>query len=1234
MSPTSWKLGVQAVVESMAHPPTNNLLPFSKTFDPTNLLNTLAGSHDIQTKDGTTAPPGAEPDAEHLETLPEREISEFREHLRPDGKLGISKSKDLPETKLPNGVHVYNGSLQFLDNAGKLVEEFRDIFEDNGPIDIPEDHQMRIPLVEGWQNHKIGKRPYYSSEEDRKLIDELMDGLHARGRAEWVNTATPFGSPIFVVWRTVHGQRKGRIVVDLRALNKVTVPDAYPLPLQSEVIRKIRGKAYLSVVDASLFFYQFMVYPPHQDRFTVVSHRGQERFKVAIMGFRNSPAHVQRYMDHLLRPHRAFATAFIDDMIVFSDSAAEHIRHLRTVFKLFQDKNISLSSKKSFLGYPSVELLGFRVDGLGLYNTSDRIKTIRELRFPATLQQLEKFIGLTGYLRHLIPRYSQRVNPLQRRKTAMLSVARTDGKLPKGSSRKQYTRRADFTPTKEELNAFTDLQAALTGPNALFHQDPDRPLFIQLDASKEVGFSGICFQLADGQTWDGKSPIPRAWIRPVLYLSKTLNTAERKYWPTELEVACLVWLVRKLRTIIGSNRVQPVHILTDHAATVGIVNQTSMETVDKTKMNLKLVLASEYLSQHQLDVHHIPGTTNIIADALSRLPTYQQPVEDEGVLDNLLEFAIHSMSETKIDPDFKEQLLAAYSEHKRWSQIIQQLQQSDSEAKLPFTLDGRGLLYLREFTGKHRLCIPSPVADTLIAEAHDSKHHFGVDRVYHDLTDLYVIKNCKRKIAHYIDNCPVCSVNRNDNQKPLGEMQPILSPPTPFHTISIDFVTSLPDVPAALTPWQLPRAPFFDAFMSVTDKYSKASLIIPGNAIYTATDWATIMLRTLYLSNWGIPKRIISDRDRKFMSEFWQGLWQHLQTKLLFSTAWHPQTDGQSEVKNRTVEIAIRMWATTNPDSEWTDIIPSLQFNLNNAYNRATKCTANQLLYGFNPSQLSSLADECPPLLREMYQEEAQIAIAEAQMAAKMQYDHKHRRKQFHPGDWVYISLGKGYNLPGHPPRKFSQQRMGPVQVQEKVGVLAYKLRLPPHINAHDVVSVTQLSPAQPPASDPYHRDPPFGEAVEVEDDQGEGLEAFKHYEVERIIQRRDRKVGRGATTVEYLIKWADHPNQYNVWMPAKHMRAAELIQDFEARRAQMAALRQRAHGLEAREPPLPKPGEVITPRGPRKVLDRVDQDASPAGDSKQKGTTAGTRPRCPRDHVRRPCCRRPVAQSKRTGQS
>ncbi|KAL2272289.1 hypothetical protein FJTKL_06972 [Diaporthe vaccinii] len=493
------------------------------------------------------------------------------------------------------------------------------------------------------------------------------------------------------------------MVIDLRALNKVVMPDAYPLPLQSDVIRRIRGKKYLTVMDARSFFYQFLVYPPHRDRFTIVSARGQERLNVATMGYRNSPQHVQRFMDRLLRHHRHIASAFIDDIIIYSDTAEQHVKDLEAIWSLFHQQNITISGPKSFIGYPSIELLGFRVDGLAIHTAGAKIQALKDMKFPENLAALEKFIGMTSFLRHLIPRFSKRINPLQRRKTAMLASARTAGKLPPKGGRKRYTNRTSFEPTSEEYAAFEDIRHALAQPNALFHQDPNKHLFLQIDASKTNGFSGLIFQLQDGYHWDPKQPIPRTAVRPLSYFSKTLTSAKAKYWPTELKVACLVWLVKKARTIIQSNLVKPVHVLTDHAATVGIANQTNLNTVDKTKMNMKLILASEFLSQFQLDVKHIPGHTNIVADALSRIPSYTNTTKDAGTLEELWEEStFHMVSETHIDRAYADQMRTAYQETPRWKRIIDQLTTDPPpQVGLPFVLiDG---LHIHLYLGVSKL---------------------------------------------------------------------------------------------------------------------------------------------------------------------------------------------------------------------------------------------------------------------------------------------------------------------------------------------------------------------------------------------------------------------------------------------------------------------------------------------------------------------------------------------------
>ena len=131
------------------------------------------------------------------------------------------------------------------------------------------------------------------------------------------------------------------------------------------------------------------------------------------MGFCNSPASVQRRIDNILRDHRNFARAYLDDIVVFSMTLQYHVDHLNSVLSTLSVKKIKLSGKKTFLGYPSIKLLGQRVDALGLATAEEKIKAITQLEFPRNLKALETYLGMTGYLRQYIPFYAQIVKPLQ-----------------------------------------------------------------------------------------------------------------------------------------------------------------------------------------------------------------------------------------------------------------------------------------------------------------------------------------------------------------------------------------------------------------------------------------------------------------------------------------------------------------------------------------------------------------------------------------------------------------------------------------------------------------------------------------------------------------------------------------------------------------------------------------------------------------------------------------------------
>ena len=275
-----------------------------------------------------------------------------------------------------------------------MCDDFLEVWSEAiGTIDIPLEEQLRILLVEGWQAIKLTTKVYPLSQKDRDFVDKEFDKLYEQGWMEWTTQPTPFGFPVFVVWRTIHvngiAQRKGRVVVDIRGLNAIASKDSYPLPLQTDIISAVQGCRYISIIDCASFFFQWLVAEEDRYKFTVVTHRGQEYFNVVILGFCNSPPYIQRRMDLLLREFRHFCRAYVDDIIVYSSTLEEHIQHLATVFNRFQGLGIQLKPSKAFIGYPSITLLGQRVDGLGLAIEEEKIRALRELQFPRNLGELK-----------------------------------------------------------------------------------------------------------------------------------------------------------------------------------------------------------------------------------------------------------------------------------------------------------------------------------------------------------------------------------------------------------------------------------------------------------------------------------------------------------------------------------------------------------------------------------------------------------------------------------------------------------------------------------------------------------------------------------------------------------------------------------------------------------------------------------------------------------------------------
>jgi hypothetical protein len=267
-----------------------------------------------------------------------------------------------------------------------------------------------------------------------------------------------------------------------------------------------------------------------------------------------------------------------------------------------------------------------------------------------------------------------------------------------------------------------------------------------------------------------------------------------------------------------------------------------------------------------------------------------------------------------------------------------------------------------------------------------------------------------------------------------------------------------------------------------------------------------------------------------------------LGTSLLFSTAYHPQTDGQSEATNKYLQTMLRFFVNERQD-DWAQFLGETEAMVNNSTSMTTKKAPNEILYGFKlRNNIGALAQglapqetESPPVLRALARADAEDASRHARFHIAKEYNKKHKNVSFKVGSKVYLRLGNGYKLQGVPKAKLGLQRVGPFVVVSKVGSQAYKLLFPDGWSIHPVVSVAQLEPFR---EDPFHRLQPPPPPVTIEGEE--------EYEVEAIIKAALRGNGRNRR-MHYLVRWKGYGPENDSWVPEEDMsHAKDLISEFE----------------------------------------------------------------------------------------
>lgn len=636
-------------------------------------------------------------------------------------------------------------------------------------------------------------------------------------------------------------------------------------------------------------------------------------------------------------------------------------------------------------------------------------------------------------------------------------------------TRKDYT----FQWQEEEQKAFETLKQRITDEPVLIMANPDKEFEVETDAS-DYAIGGQLSQRGD----DGK-------LHPVAYYSKKLHGPELNYQIHDKELMAIIEALREWRHYLTGTE-YTVKIYTDHK------NLTSFAT--SKELNKRQVRWTEFLADYNFTIIYRKGSENGRADALSRRPDHFQEVPPEtGAI-------------LKINKDGN---LVPTASLYATSRIV--IENSWIERFQPYHRDNEETQY----NGKIR--IPAPLVEELISEHHEPPYrgHMGIFKTLKKIQQTFDCPGLREHVRTYIKNCELCNKSKASRHKPYGELMPITPPDRPWKSIALDFIVKLPGSKEPLTNTT------YDSVLVITERLTKYAYFIPYKEASNTTDLAYTMLRNVICQH-GLPDEIISDRDKLFTAKFWQSLMTRLGVRHKLSTAYHPQTDGQTERTNQTLEQYLRCYVNYEQDN-WVQLLPLAQFAFNSAVSEPTGLSPFYANYGYEPDIAKEpiLGKEAPKAvehadeLKELHQAlQRQLLFIQQRMTKY--YDKKRiAGPTFRRGDKVYL-LRRNIKTK-RPNDKLDFRKIGPFKIEEVISKVNYRLSLPKTMRIHPTVHVALLEPA------------PSNAKLET-DLEAEQL-GQQEYEVEQVL--RHRKKGRGY---QYEIKWKDYPPEDNTWEPSSHL--------------------------------------------------------------------------------------------------